>query len=85
MKGGLVKLNKDSVVDLSKPEELEDLSNLGAHSDDTTNTNHNGDLTLGLKEEASLLLGLTTVGNKVLLDLQIQYVDTHEEYNTSII
>ena len=56
---GLVNLDEDSVVDLSQPEELEDLLNLGGHLVDTTDPHDKDQLGLSGNILVTLLLGIT--------------------------
>merc|ERR1711931_567696 len=56
--GGLVQLDEDTVVDLSKTEELESLLDLGSDLVDTTDADDKGVLVLGRNVEVALLLGL---------------------------
>merc|ERR1719410_594105 len=55
---GLVELDEDSVVDLTEPEELEHLLDLGGHLVDTADTDDKGQLGLGGHVEVALLLSL---------------------------
>jgi len=57
--GCLVDLNEDSVVDLSQPEELEDLLDLGRHLVDTTDPHDKDKLSLSGDIVVALLLGIT--------------------------
>jgi hypothetical protein len=45
--GGLVELDKDAVVDLPQPEELQNLAHLGSHLVDTADADDKGQLGLG--------------------------------------
>ncbi len=69
LKSSSVQLDEDSVVDLAKSQKLKNLLDLGRDSVDTTNTDNNSNLTLGLKEEIARLLGSTSGINKRLGDL----------------
>lgn len=57
--GGLVKLDEGTVVELSKSEELHDLLLLGGKLVNTSDSDDEGDLGLGLNEEVTSLLGVT--------------------------
>jgi len=59
--GGSVELDEGAVVELSKSEELHDLLLLGGKLVDTSDSDHEGDLGLGLNEEGTGLLGVTLV------------------------
>lgn len=56
--GGLVDLHEHGVVDLAQAEQLEDLAGLGVEVVDAADADDEGDLGLGLDEEAAGLLGL---------------------------
>ena len=56
--GCLVDLDEDSVVDLSQPEELEDLLDLGRHLVDTTDPHDKDKLGLSGDIVVALLLGI---------------------------
>jgi hypothetical protein len=79
--GSLGKLDEDSVVDLKKTEQLEDLAGLGGNLVDTLDTDNEDDLGLGSDEERSLLLGLAgeadllTLGIAVLLDVLLSTLE----------
>merc|ERR1712045_1099478 len=55
----LVQLDENTVVNLSKPEQLENLANLGSNLVDTADTHDEGQLRLGWHIKVSTLLGLT--------------------------
>merc|ERR1719443_2177811 len=57
--GGLVDLDEDSIVDLSQPEELKDLLDLGGHLVDTTDPHDKDQLGLSGNIIVALLLGIT--------------------------
>jgi hypothetical protein len=79
--GSLGKLDEDSVVDLKKTEQLEDLAGLGGNLVDTLDADNEDDLGLGSDEERSLLLGLAgeadllTLGIAVLLDVLLSTLE----------
>ena len=56
--GGLVQLDEDPVVDLTQPEELEDLADLGRDLVDTADAHDEGQLGFPGHVEVALLLGL---------------------------
>ena len=58
VRGGLVELDEDTVVDLTEPEKLEHLLDLGGHLVDTADTDDKGQLGLGGHVEVALLLSL---------------------------
>jgi len=57
--GGTGETDENSVVDLSQSQELQDLSRLGIHSVDTSDTDDYGELGLGLDEEVASRAGLS--------------------------
>jgi len=65
--GRFVKLDKGSVVDLTKAEELHDLLGLGGDSDGTPDADDQGELWHGGDIESALRLGLTAVGDSRLI------------------
>jgi len=71
--GGLVELDKHTVVDLAETEELHDLSLLGGELVDTADSDNESDLSLVFDEEGAGLLGITarlderSVSSSVLL------------------
>jgi hypothetical protein len=67
VEGRLVDLDEDTVVDLTKTEQLKDLLGLGVDGVDTANTDHERKLRLTLDEEVASLLGLTLQANGVIL------------------
>ena len=69
--GSLVQLDEDSRVDLSKSKKLKNLAYLGGNTVDTSDTDHNSKLSLGLKEEVSVLLRDTSHANKILLHFTV--------------
>lgn len=81
LEGGVVELNENSVVDLTKTQKLHDLANLGGDIVDTTNADNKGELGLGLDVEATRgtgsalgldnsLLGVLVFGNILLGTLE---------------
>lgn len=69
--GGLVQLDEDSVVDLTKPEELEDLPDLGRDLVDTADTDDEGQLRVAGDVVAALLLGLAGEPDLIALLLPV--------------
>jgi len=71
--GGLVELDKHTVVDLAETEKLHDLSLLGGKLVDTADSDNESDLSLVFDEEGAGLLGITarlderSVSSSVLL------------------
>jgi hypothetical protein len=57
---GLVETDKDTVVDLQKTQQLEDLTGLGGNVVDTTDTDNEHKLGLGFNVVVTVGLGLTT-------------------------
>jgi len=53
LQGGLVQTHEDGVVDLAQAQQLQHLSDLGGHSQDTTDADDQGELGLGLHEEVT--------------------------------
>jgi hypothetical protein len=62
---GLVEADKDTVVDLEKTQQLEDLARLGSNVVDTTDTDNEDKLGLGFDIVVTVGLGLTTETNLV--------------------
>ena len=65
--GRLVELDERGVVDLAEAEELHDLLCLRRDTDDSANTDDEGDLRLGGDVESTLGLGLAAVGDGGLI------------------
>jgi hypothetical protein len=65
--GSLVHAHENTVVELAETEELHDLLLLGGKLVDTTGTDNEGDLGLGLNEEVTFLLGLALIVDKLLV------------------
>ena len=57
--GSVVDTEEDTVVELAKTQELEDLLGLGSHSHDTSDTDDKEDLSFGFDVEVTGVLGLT--------------------------
>lgn len=70
--GGSVQAHEDCVIYLTQTEQLKDLLDLGGHTDDTADTDHEGDLVLRGNVDLVVGLGSTTVGNGISLDLKTQ-------------
>jgi len=79
--GGLVELDKNTVVHLSQSQQLEDLASLGSNSVDTANANDEGHLGLIRHKEVTLILGLTfgsddrALHRAVLLDVLLSALE----------
>ena len=73
-RGGLVQTNEDSVVDLTKAEKSEDLLDLGGDLVDTTNTDNNSKTAFTFNEEVTVVVSISSLGNKVSLELYINYL-----------
>jgi len=71
LRGSLVDTNEDTVVDLEKTEELQDLARLRCNLVDTLDTNNEDELGLILNEEVTLLLGLTGEGDLLTLSITV--------------
>ena len=69
--GGLVQTDEHTVVDLPQAEELEDLPGLGVNTVDTTDTDDERNLGLGLPVEVTSLLGLAAEGDLRPLHLAV--------------
>ncbi len=69
LRGSGIHAHKHSVVDLLQAKELQDLSHLGRHVQDTTNTDHEHKLLLRGHEDATSRLGSSAVVNGILGDL----------------
>jgi len=69
--GSLVQTDEHTVVDLPQTEQLEDLPGLGVNTIDTTDTDDERNLGLGLPVEVTSLLGLTTEEDLRPLDLTV--------------
>lgn len=67
--GGLVELHEHAVLDLTQTQQLQDLADLGGHANDTADTDHEGELSLGRHVEVASGLGLTTQDHALLLEL----------------
>lgn len=67
LRGGLGQANKDTVVDLEKTQQLEDLAGLGGNVVDTLDTDDEGKLGLGGNVEVASSLGLATETDLVAL------------------
>jgi hypothetical protein len=65
-RGSLVKTNKNTVVDLQKTEQLENLTGLGGNVVDTTDTDNEDELLLSGNVVVTFSLGLTTKTDFVL-------------------
>ena len=65
--GGLVELDEDAVVELSKSEELQDLLWLWSELVDTLDSNQESNLSLALNQEGSLLLALSLLVDELLI------------------
>lgn len=57
--GGLVQSDQDGIMELSKSQELQDLSDNGSQTVDTSNSDNQSDLSLSGDEKGRLLLGLS--------------------------
>ena len=69
--GGLVQTHEDSVVDLAQTKELQGLLHLGRGLVDTTNTDDDGNTTLGLSEQISVGTGISSLGDHISLHLSV--------------
>lgn len=69
--GGLVQLDKCGIVDLSKSEELQDLSGLGVQLVDTSDSDNEGEFRLGLDVEVARGLSLSLEGKERLLSVSV--------------
>jgi len=73
--GGLVQLDKDTVVDLAKTEQLHNLAGLGSNLVVTTNSDNKGELRLRGNVKVTRLLGfhfqppLVRLRSQILLDV----------------
>lgn len=67
--GGTVDANEHTVVDLAKSQQLEDLLDLGGHTDDTTNSDDEDKLLLRRNVDLVVSLGLAAVVDSILLEL----------------
>ena len=68
---GLVDAKEDAVVDLAQAEELQDLADLGGHTNDTTDTDDEDNLGFGLAVVVAVELGLAAEADGVVLDLAV--------------
>ena len=83
LKNGLGQTDEDTIVELAQAQELQDLAGLGAHVVDTADTDHESDLSLGLHEERTGVLSITTsldqlqLACAVLLSVLLSTLEDH--------
>lgn len=69
--GGGIKADENTIMYLAQSEKLEDLLDLGGHSDDTADSDHKHDLLLWGNEDLVVGLGSTTVGDSISSKLEV--------------
>jgi len=80
----LVQTHKYSIVDLTQTKKLESLSHLRRSLVNTTNTHNNSQTTLTLSEQMTLIVGLSSLGNQIRLQLQlISFIHKSPEHTPS--
>lgn len=81
--GGSIDTNEDTIVDLTKSQELQDLADLRRDTNDTTNSDDEDKLLLSRNEDLVVSLGNSTVVNGSLLKLKTKNRDNkNSEHQT---
>jgi len=81
--GGGVNADENTVVDLAKSQELEDLLHLGGHTDDTSDTDDEHQLLLGGDENLTVCLGVSAVVDGSLGELK-EITFTHTQLKSTL-
>ncbi len=82
--GSGVDTHEDTVVDLSKTEQLKDLLDLGGNIQDTSDTNDKNKLLLVANEDLAFTLGNTTIVDGIRLDLVVKRCCKVNKHNSEV-